>query len=293
MIKSNYIIKPPENGKIRWYKSKKTISAKSSKLKRIKMTHKAKRIYLIKTLLAEKSLYGNIVIPEDEQGQKDLLRSLMNVRLPAPLTDEYIKVESEYLKKEAKEKGITRFSDLKPVKDGLYVRKGDITTLECDAVVNAADPRMLGCFHPLHDCVDNRIHSAAGLSLRNCCSEIMKKQGHDEPPGKAKMTPAFNLPCKYILHTVGPMVNVTFNTAYEEQLASCYRSCLSLAEEYGCKNIAFCSISAEAFGFAQIRAAQTAVKTVTEYRAASGSGIEVIFNVFNDEDQKIYIDLIG
>ena len=256
------------------------------------MTHREKRIYLIKTLLAERPLYKSIVIPKDDQGQKDMLRSLMNVRLPAPLTDEYIKTESEYLQKETKDKGITRASDMMPIKEGLYLWQGDITALECDAVVNAASSSLLGCFHPLHECEDNRSHSAAGLPLRNYCNEIMKKQGFDEPAGHAKITPAFNLPCKYILHTVGPMVNVKINKVYEEQLASCYKSCLELAVQYGCKTIAFCSISAGAFEFPQRRAAEIAVQTVKNFLSDTHSDIEVIFNVVNDDDHDIYLQLL-
>ena len=145
------------------------------------MTHEEKRIFLIKYLLSERAEYDNIVIPGDAEGQKDLLRSLMNVRMPAPLSDGYIALEGEYLRGETEKRGIVRISDLTPVKDGLYVWQGDITALECDAIVNAADPGLLGCFHPLHDCVDNRIHSAAGLRLRNYCNELMQKQGHREP----------------------------------------------------------------------------------------------------------------
>ena len=152
------------------------------------MTQKEKRIYLIKSLLAEQTRYRNIEILSDEQGQKDLLRSLMNVRLPAPISDEYIKIESEYLKEETAAKGITRLSDLTPVEDGIYLWQGDITTLGIDAIVNAANSRMLGCFLPLHNCIDNCIHTYAGLRLRNKCAEIMQKQGHEEPTGQAKIT---------------------------------------------------------------------------------------------------------
>lgn len=257
------------------------------------MTHKERRIYLIRSLFSEKPLYKNIVIPDDVQGQKDLLRSLMNVRMPLPLTDEYIKIESEYLQKEIKDKGITRFADLIPIKDDLYIWQGDITTLECDAIVNAANSGMLGCSYPLHDCVDNSIHTAAGLRLRNYCNEMMRRQGFAEPTGGAKITPAFNLPCKYILHTVGPMVNVTFNRIYEDQLASCYRSCLTLAEETGCENIAFCCISTGVFCFPQLRAAEVAVKTVREYKESAKSKIKVVFNVYKDEDLEIYRKLLG
>ena len=257
------------------------------------MTREDKRIYLIKTLLNEQSRYRNIEIPTDTQGQKDLLRSLMNVRMPAPLSDEYIGIESEYLKEETAAKGITCLADLTPVEDGIYLWQGDITTLECDAIVNAANSQMLGCFQPLHNCIDNCIHTFAGLRLRNKCAEIMESQGHEEPTGEARITPAYDLPCKHVIHTVGPIVNGRLSDRHEELLASCYKSCLQLAEENCCKSIAFCCISTGVFGFPQQRAAEIAVKTVREYKVNTHSKIEVIFNVFKDEDYDIYRELLG
>ena len=257
------------------------------------MTHEEKRNYLIRSLLAEQTGYGNIEIPADKQGQKDLLRSLMNVRMPAPVSDEYIEIESDYLREETTSKGITRLSDLTPVEDVIYLWQGDITTLECDAIVNAANSQMLGCFQPLHNCIDNCIHTFAGLRLRNNCAEIMRKQGHEEPTGQAKITSAYSLPCKYVIHTVGPIVNGRLTTRHEELLASCYRSCLALADENGLGSVAFCCISTGVFGFPQRRAAEIAVQTVREYKATTHSKIEVIFNVFKDEDYDIYRELLG
>ncbi len=257
------------------------------------MTHEEKRTRLIKSLLAEQPRYRNIEIPADAQGQKDLLRSLMNVRMPAPVTDEYVRLESEYLQEETAAKGVTRLADLTPVEDGIFLWQGDITTLACDAVVNAANSGMLGCFQPLHNCIDNCIHTYAGLRLRNRCAEIMRAQGHEEPTGQAKITPAYNLPCRYVIHTVGPIVNGPLTARHEELLASCYRSCLALAEEKGLCSIAFCCISTGVFGFPQRRAAQIAVKTVREYKETAQSKIEVIFNVFKDEDHGIYRELLG
>ena len=257
------------------------------------MTQKEKRIYLIKKLLSEQPRYRNIEIPADGQGQKDLLRSLMNVRMPAPVSEEYIEIESEYLKEETKAKGITRLADLTPIEDGIYLWQGDITTLEVDAIVNAANSQMLGCFQPLHNCIDNCIHTYAGLRLRNKCAEIMQKQGHEEPTGQAKITPAYNLPCKYVIHTVGPIVNGRLTAKHEELLASCYKSCLTLAAKNGLCSIAFCCISTGVFGFPQKRAAEIAVQTVREYKATTPSKIEVIFNVFKNEDYDIYRELLG
>ena len=257
------------------------------------MTHEEKRTLLIQSLLAEQPRYGKIEIPEDAQGQRDLLRSLMNVRMPAPVSDEYVRIESEYLKEETAAKGITRLANLSPVEDGICLWQGDITTLACDAIVNAANSQLLGCFQPLHNCIDNCIHTYAGLRLRNCCNELMRQQGHEEPTGQAKITPAYNLPCKYVIHTVGPIVNGLLTKKHEEQLASCYTSCLKLAEENGLDSIAFCCISTGVFGFPQRRAAEIAVQTVKDYKARTNSKIEVIFNVFKDEDHKIYRNLLG
>ena len=257
------------------------------------MTHTEKREYLIKTLLSEQTRYKNITVPADEQEQSNLLRSLMNVRMPAPISDAYVQIESEYLHEETAAKGITRLIDLQPVEDGFYLWQGDITTLECDAIVNAANAQLLGCFAPLHKCIDNCIHTFAGLRLRNCCDEMMRRQGHEEPTGQAKITPAFNLPCKYVLHTVGPIVDGRLTETQERQLASCYTACLTLAEENGCKSIAFCCISTGVFGFPQHRAAEIAVQTVRAYKAKTHSNIEVIFNVFKDEDYDIYRGLLG
>ena len=248
---------------------------------------------MINSLLAEQPRYINIEIPPEEQGQKDLLRSLMNVRLPSPVSDEYIEIESEYLKEETTAKGIARLADLKPIEDGIYLWQGDITTLECDAIVNAANSQMLGCFQPLHNCIDNCIHSFAGLRLRNKCAEIMQKQGHEEPTGQAKITPAYDLPCKYVIHTVGPIVNGRLTAKHEELLVSCYKSCLSLADENELGSIAFCCISTGVFGFPRDRAAEIAVQTVRDYKANTHSKIEVIFNVFKDEDYDIYRELLG
>ena len=170
--------------------------------------------------------------------------------------------------------------------------QGDITTLACDAIVNAANSGMTGCYYPCHGCIDNAIHSYAGVQLRLACDAIIKAQGHEEPTGTAKITEAYNLPCRYVLHTVGPIITGPLKKQDENLLASCYRSCLVLAEEYGLKSIAFCCISTGEFRFPNQRAAEIAVKTVREYRKQTGSEIEVIFNVFKDIDDEIYRELL-
>lgn len=167
------------------------------------MTQKERRIYLINRLLSEDEHHNGITIPESEAEQKRLLRSLINIRLPSPVGNDFLTIQDEYLQTAIAEKGITKLHDLTPFKDNIYLWQGDITTLECDAIVNAANSGMTGCYHPCHNCIDNCIHTFAGVRLRLKCAEIMRKQGYDEPTGKAKITPAYNLPCKYVIHTVG------------------------------------------------------------------------------------------
>ena len=187
------------------------------------MTHEEKRIYLIKSLLAEQPQYANMEIPKTAAKQKQLLRSLFNVRKPKEATTQFLSVQDEYLQEVLYEKGITDISSLTPNAEGLYLWKGDITTLRCDAIVNAANSQMLGCFCPCHGCIDNAIHTFAGVQLRFACNELMKQQGFFEPIGKVKITPAFNLPSKYVLHTVGPIVQGHLSKSDCELLASCYR----------------------------------------------------------------------
>ena len=256
------------------------------------MDHKEKRRWLIRYLLDEKPGYKNIEITSDMTEQKRLLRSLFNVRVPKPISEDFLKVQDEYLQEATREKGITEMSDLTPLEQGIYLWQGDITTLACDAIVNAANSGMTGCYQPCHGCIDNCIHTYAGIQLRNECNDIMVRQGFEEPTGQAKITDAYNLPCRYVIHTVGPIVQGWLTKTHEELLASCYLSCLELAEEKGCKSIAFCCISTGVFGFPQKRAAEIAVQTVREYKQEKQSDIEVIFNVFKDEDKRYYEEII-
>ena len=257
------------------------------------MNQTEKRQYLIQTLLSENPQYKDIAIPVSEMEQKRLLRSLFNIRLPGVIGKDFLKVQDEYLQEETKEKGITNLSDLTPIEKGIYLWQGDITSLACDAIVNAANSGMTGCYQPCHNCIDNCIHTYAGIQLRNACAEIMEHQGYPEPTGQAKITPAYNLPCRYVIHTVGPIVQGRLTERHEQLLASCYRSCLEAAEENGLKSIAFCCISTGVFGFPQNRAAEIAVKTVREYQAETKNELEVIFNVFKDVDYAIYRNLLG
>ncbi len=259
------------------------------------MTHSEKRQYLIKELLSELPQYRDIDIPDNAEEQKRLLRSLMNIRSPRPIGKEFLKVQDEYLSEEVKEKGITD-SDALPVSPSnnrIVLWRGDITTLKVDAIVNAANSALLGCFVPCHSCVDNVIHSASGIQLRLACDALMTAQGYDEPTGRAKITPAFNLPCNYVLHTVGPIVSGFLTKKHCEQLADCYKSCLELAADNGIKSIAFCCISTGEFHFPQEKAAEIAVKTVTDFLLTNKNIEKVVFNVFKREDYDIYKGLLG
>ena len=252
------------------------------------MTQKERRLYLIRELLKEQPQYRETEIPEDEDGQRRLLRSLFNVRMPRPAARAFIEVQDAYLREEIRRKGITELADLRQVQEGVYLWKGDITTLRCDAIVNAANSQMLGCFVPCHGCIDNAIHTFAVVQLRLECALQMERQGHEEPTGRAKITPAYNLPCRYVLHTVGPIVHGRVTPTDERLLACCYRSCLELAEADGLHSVAFCCISTGEFHFPGRRAAQIAVDAVRQYRRRTQSRMEVVFNVFKDTDRELY-----
>ena len=256
------------------------------------MTQRERRKYLIAALLKEQPQYSKMEIPSDEQKQKSLLRSLFNIRMPLPVTKEFLTVQDAYLQEETRQKRITALSDLEPFQEGLYLWRGDITTLQCDGIVNAANSGMLGCFCPNHGCIDNAIHTFAGVQLRLACAELMKQQGHEEETGRAKITPAYNLPSRFVLHTVGPIIQGRLTKKDKESLASCYRSCLELAEQNELKSIAFCCISTGEFHFPNDKAAQIAVETVKKYKEQTRSEIEVIFNVFKEFDYNIYRELL-
>lgn len=258
------------------------------------MTHKEKREFLIKELLAELPQYREMQIPTDENEQKRLLRSLMNIRSPRPISDSFLALQDEYLSEEVAEKGITDSALLpvSPLDNRLVLWRGDITTLKIDAIVNAANSALRGCFIPCHSCVDNIIHSVSGIQLRLTCDELMTEQGYDEPTGKAKITPAFNLPCNYVLHTVGPIISGILTKKHCEQLADCYKSCLELASDKGLKSIAFCCISTGEFHFPQKKAAEIAVQTVIDFLQTDKRLEKVVFNVFKQEDYDIYKRLL-
>ena len=256
------------------------------------MDQSGRREILLRALLKERPGEEKTPVPRDPEEQKRLLRAYMNVRPPMAASGEFLAVQDEYLREAIREKGMTRLSDLTAADGDLYLWQGDITTLACDAIVNAANRALLGCFRPLHNCIDNCIHTYAGVQLRLECARIMEEQGHAEPTGTAKITPAYNLPSRYVLHTVGPIVGGYLTRVHKEELASCYRSCLDLAAENGCESVAFCCISTGVFGFPKREAAQIAVKTVRDWKAERRSPVKVVFNVFGDEDLAIYREIL-
>ena len=252
---------------------------------------------LLKFLKGEYPQYCNMIIPSELVEKRQLLRSLMNVRPAQEVKPQLLKLLNEELQKQLLEKGIIEFDQV-PIcskHDRLKLWQGDITRLKVDAIVNAANSQMLGCFVPLHSCIDNAIHSAAGIQLRLECNELMNRQGHPELTGSAKITSGYNLPAKYVIHTVGPIIGsdgVTQKEAHE--LSECYHSCLRLASEYKLKIIAFCCISTGEYRFPNQLAAEISVRTVIEYFDKSGeSTIEaVVFNVFKDIDYSIYSKIL-
>ena len=269
--------------------------------------------YLIEYLLKEDPQYSEMEIPSDLQGKRDLFRALRNVRWPKPVSEEFLRLQDEELQAQLLEKGVVEIENSKLIIDNsadasdcsqlstfnsqfsIHIWQGDITRLKVDAIVNAANSQMLGCFHPLHKCIDNAIHSAAGVQLREECYQLMLQQGHEEPTGQAKITKAFNLPCRYVIHTVGPIISTGIpNPLQKEQLASCYRSIMQLADENHLESIAFCCISTGEFRFPNQLAAEIAVQTVKDYLTEHPdcSVKQVVFNVFKDIDKVIYQQLL-
>lgn len=249
--------------------------------------------YLIQMLRTEQPRFQEIRVPDDTAGKQQCLRSLMNLRTPMPISKEFLRVQDDYLQEQLRDRTITDINDLRPLRDNLYLWQGDITTLAVDAIVNAANSALLGCFAPCHGCIDNAIHTYAGVQLRLACNELMQQQGSPEPTGTAKITDAFNLPCRYVLHTVGPIISGRLTQQDCDLLAACYRSCLELAESHGVQSIAFCCISTGEFHFPNGEAATIAVQTVQQFLEEHNSTtIKVVFNVFKDYDYEIYKHLL-
>lgn len=255
-------------------------------------------LYILRTLTDEQAEYAALKIPRTLPERQQLMRALQNVRHPLPVGDDFLRAQDAELKQQLTDKGIVSLADIEPCHADSRLRlwQGDITRLRVDAIVNAANNALLGCFVPMHRCIDNAIHSAAGVQLRLACHRMMQAQGHPEPTGQAKITEGYNLPARYVLHTVGPIVRGgRLTRQHEQELADCYRSCLALADAHSLQSIAFCCISTGEFGFPQQRAAEIAIATVKGYLdATAATHIQsVIFNVFKDEDLSIYRSLLA
>ena len=257
------------------------------------MTQEERLDFLISQLLCESADYKDIPVPTAQEEKRQLLRALMNVRPPRPANGEFLRVQDEYLKERLAERGVTHIKDLTPVEPGICLWKGDITTLAADAIVNAANSQLLGCFAPCHGCIDNAIHTYAGVQLRLECARIMAAQKTEEPAGRAKITRAYNLPCRHVLHTVGPIVCGNVTQQNRAELAGCYRSCLELAAADGLDSVAFCCISTGEFRFPNQEAAEIAVETVRAWQREHPGTVQVIFNVFKETDYDIYREILG
>ena len=264
-----------------------------------KEVQKKRLDYLIEKFKSESEEYKNLDIPNSIEGKRKVLRSLMNMRLPKPMPDNVLEVQDEYLKERAAEKGIVEISDIIVIKDKLSIWQGDITRLKVDAIVNAANSQMLGCFVPMHTCIDNQIHTFAGVQLREECNEQMKmlkkkyKSNYEQPTAVPMLTDAYNLPAKKVIHIVGPIVSGELTIEHEKELENCYKNTLDMCAENGLKSVAFCCISTGVFCFPNKRASQIAVNIVKQWLIENPDKMDrVIFNVFKDEDKRYYEELI-
>lgn len=234
-------------------------------------------------------------IPQNYYDKRNLLRSLMNVRPPLKVSEDFLKVQDEFLTNETLNKNLTAPDNIHENKGKISLWQGDITTLKVDAIVNAANSKLLGCFIPMHNCIDNVIHSAAGVQLREECNNIMNVQGRDEKIGDAKITDAYNLPSKHVIHTVGLAIPQGSKPSETDmaKLKNCYISCLKLADLHNLESIAFCCISTGVFNFPKNKAAEIAITTVEEFLNSNETSLKhIIFNVFTDEDYMIYEKLL-
>lgn len=251
---------------------------------------------LVAYLGAERPEFAGLAVPDDPDERWALARSLMNMRLPRAVPDEALADQDAVLRARIARIGVTDARELPavPGDERIALWRGDITALAADAIVNAANSKLLGCFIPGHHCIDNAIHTFAGMQLRLACAQLMRAQGHDEPVGHAQVTHAYNLPSRFVVHTVGPMVPSGDPTPQQcEQLASCYRACLDAAAGAGCASIAFCCISTGEFRFPRERAARIAVDEVRAWLAAGGRMERVVFDVFGEADEQVYRTLLG
>ena len=264
------------------------------------ITQEERLDYLVEAFKTDSGEYKDIETPKDAEGKKRILRSLMNIRMPRNISPDALRVQDEYLKGRSEEKGIVTLSDIPEIRNGLSIWQGDITRLAVDAIVNAANSQMLGCFVPMHTCIDNCIHTYAGVQLRAECNRQMNQlrirygRDYEQPTAVPMLTDGYNLPAKKVIHIVGPIVQYKLTPAFEKDLADCYRNTLDMCKENGLKTVAFCCISTGVFRFPNRRAAEIAVETVTSWMSEHPEEMErVIFNVFKEEDRAIYEDLLS
>ena len=264
------------------------------------MTQDERLEYLVSAFKTDSGYYRDLDTPPDRDGKRRILRSLMNIRMPGRLPEDVLRVQDAYLSGRIRENGIVTLADIPVTKGILSIWQGDITRLAVDAIVNAANSRMLGCFVPMHTCIDNCIHTFAGIQLRLACSEQMEKlrvqhgPDYEQPTAEPMLTDAYNLPARKVIHIVGPIVEGQLTSTHETQLADCYRNTLEMCLENGLRSVAFCCISTGVFRFPGDRAAAIAVETVTEWLERHEGVMErVIFNVFKDEDRMLYERLLS
>ena len=275
----------------------------------INKTQEDRLDYLLEEFKKDSLWYKDLEVGEDYQEKRRALRSLMNIRMPGAMDPEVLEVQDDFLRKEAVEKGIVtleeiptavrQYGSLRPFGDKISVWQGDITRLQVGAIVNAANSQMLGCFHPCHGCIDNAIHSAAGIELREACSQYMEHRkvqygkDYEEPTGRAVLTEGYNLPAEYVIHTVGPIVYGNLTEKLKEDLRNCYKNILKCCVEHGIRSVAFCCISTGEFHFPNDEAARIAVAEVRKYLEKHQEDFDrVIFNVFKDVDRELYEDLV-
>ena len=264
-----------------------------------KMTQNGRLDYLVEEFKADSVQYKDLQTPKDTEGKRRILRSLMNVRMPRKMDEAVLAVQDEYLQERIRENGIVELADIHVIRGGMSIWQGDITRLAVDAIVNAANSQMLGCFVPMHTCIDNCIHTFAGVQLRAECARQMEQlksrygRDYEQPTALPMLTDAYNLPARKVIHIVGPIVQGRLTTSLENDLAACYRNTLDMCLENGLKSVAFCCISTGVFHFPNKRAAEIAVQTVTGWLSEHPGGMErVIFNVFKDEDKAYYEQLL-
>ena len=264
------------------------------------LTQEQRLDFLVEEFKADSDEYKNLETPKDTDGKRRILRSLMNIRMPKNMAEDVVKVQDEYLQVRAADKGIVELSNIPVIHEGISIWQGDITRLKVDAIVNAANSQMLGCFVPMHTCIDNCIHTFAGIQLREECGRQMDKlrikygRAYEQPTAVPMLTDAYNLPAKKVIHIVGPIVHYKLTPGLEKDLADCYRNTLDMCLENGLKSVAFCCISTGLFHFPNKRAAEIAVETVKGWlREHPGQMERVIFNVFKDEDKDIYERLLS